>query len=74
MAIIHPQIALMIGDAVGDARAAEKNGIAFYPILVNWEEESWQMLRQTYLKAFRTGEYQRIQEEKKQVFLENLGG
>ena len=35
---------LMIGDAVGDARAAEKNGVWFYPVLVNWEEESWEDL------------------------------
>lgn len=65
---------LMIGDAVGDARAAEKNGVWFYPVLVNWEEESWDMLRQTYLEAFYRGEYGAYQEEKKQVFLENLGG
>ena len=65
---------LMIGDAVGDARAAEKNGVWFYPVLVNWEEECWEMLRQTYLEAFYRGEYGLYQEEKKQVFLENLGG
>jgi len=65
---------MMIGDAVGDARAAEKNGIYFYPILVNWEEESWQMLSQTCLEAFRNGTYLDMQDEKMQVFLENLGG
>lgn len=65
---------LMIGDAVGDERAAEKCGVWFYPILVNWEEESWDMLRDTYLEIFRQGEYGRCQEEKRQVFIENLGG
>ena len=65
---------LMIGDAMGDAKAAEKTGVSFYPILVNWEEESWQMLQSTYLELFRSGEYPHHQSEKKQVFIENLGG
>ncbi len=65
---------LMIGDAIGDARAAEKNGVWFYPVLVNWEEESWEMLHTTYLEIFRRGEFNNCQEEKTQVFIENLGG
>lgn len=69
-----PDHVLMIGDAVGDARAAEKCGVWFYPVLVNWEEESWEMLQLTYLDVFRRGEYGSCQEEKQQVFLENLGG
>ena len=31
----------MVGDAPGDMDAAESNGVQFYPILVNHEEESW---------------------------------
>lgn len=31
----------MVGDAPGDMDAAESNGVQFYPILVNREEESW---------------------------------
>ena len=65
---------LMIGDAVGDARAAEKCGVYFYPILVNWEEESCDMLRQDFLDRFRLGTFGECQKEKYQVFLENLGG
>lgn len=65
---------LMIGDAPGDRDAAEENGIWFYPILVNWEEESWYGLRKNALELFRKGEYASIQAEKTQVFVENLGG
>ena len=64
----------MVGDAPGDCDAAEKNGVWFYPILVNWEEESWTGLREQVLAIFRAGEYGSLQKEKKQVFIENLGG
>lgn len=36
-----PQNVVMVGDAPGDMDAAESNGVQFYPILVNHEEESW---------------------------------
>lgn len=65
---------LMVGDAPGDCDAAEKNGVWFYPILVNWEEESWTGFREQILDIFRSGEYGSWQKEKKQVFIENLGG
>ena len=65
---------LMIGDAPGDCDAAERNGVWFYPILVNWEEESWTELREKYLDLFHAGSYDQYQPEKKQVFIENLGG
>ena len=65
---------LMVGDAPGDCDAAEKNGVWYYPILVNWEEESWTEFAETALSLFREGKYGTIQAEKKQVFQENLGG
>ena len=65
---------LMVGDAPGDCAAAEKNGVWFYPILVNWEEESWEGFVETALPAFLEGNYGKLQKEKKQVFVENLGG
>lgn len=65
---------LMVGDAPGDCDAAEKNGVWFYPILVNWEEESWTALREKWLAVFQAGSYGDHQQEKKQVFVENLGG
>lgn len=33
---------MMAGDAVGDRKAAEKNGVFYYPILVKHEKESWE--------------------------------
>lgn len=65
---------LMVGDAPGDCAAAEKNGVWYYPILVNWEEESWKEFTEKALPLFLEGKYGTIQEEKKQVFRENLGG
>ena len=47
--------ALMVGDAVGDHRAAEENGIFFYPILVKQEAESWRKLNSEGLALFREG-------------------
>lgn len=65
---------LMVGDAPGDCDAAEKNGIWFYPILVNWEEESWTEFVEKALPVFISGGYDACQADKKQVFVENLGG
>ena len=65
---------LMIGDAPGDCDAAETNGVWFYPILVNWEEESWKELKNSALALLRDGKYGTCQQEKKQTFVENLGG
>lgn len=45
----------MMGDAEGDLKAAESNGIAFYPVLVNHETRSWGQLPQ-YLSKFIFGE------------------
>jgi hypothetical protein len=64
----------MVGDAPGDCDAAEKNGVWFYPILVNWEEESWTEFVDRALPLLLSGEYAACQAEKKQVFVENLGG
>ena len=65
---------LMVGDAPGDCDAAEKNGVWFYPILVTWEEESWNALVDEALPVFKNGQYGNCQLEKKKVFVENLGG
>ena len=69
-----PQNVLMIGDASDDRDAAEQAGIWFYPILVNWEEESWEELTEGALDLFKAGSYGSIQADKTQVFIENLGG
>ena len=58
---------LMIGDAPGDQRAAEKNGVLYYPILAGKEKESWQQLRcegyELYLSERYSGEYQKMLSE-----------
>ena len=69
-----PEKVMMVGDAPGDCDAAESNGIWFFPILVNWEEESWEELHYGALDLFVSGSYGSVQDEKKQVFVENLGG
>ena len=59
---------LMLGDAPGDAAAAGKNGILFYPIRPLEETDSWQEFYQEYLDAFLEeryeGELQRKAEER----------
>lgn len=46
---------LMVGDAVGDCKAAEANGVFFYPILVKHEVESWKRLNSEVLSVFSGG-------------------
>lgn len=48
---------LMCGDAPGDRKAAESNGVFFYPILVNKEAESWQNFMAEALPRFLNGTY-----------------
>jgi phosphoglycolate phosphatase-like HAD superfamily hydrolase len=49
--------ALMIGDAPGDRKAAEANGIAFYPINPGAEEASWERFCAEVALNFRAGDY-----------------
>jgi phosphoglycolate phosphatase-like HAD superfamily hydrolase len=65
---------LMVGDAPGDCDAAEKNKVHYYPILVNHEKESWEEAVAVAFPKLRNGEYAPYGAEKKQEFLENLGG
>lgn len=65
---------LMIGDAPGDCAAAEKNGVFYYPILVNHEKESWDEAVTYGFDCFRTGQYASYGAQKKLEFLRNLGG
>ena len=69
-----PDHVLMIGDAPGDCDAAEKNGVLYYPILVNREKASWDEATQTAFAILRSGEYAPYGAQKKQEFLQNLGG
>ena len=65
---------LMVGDAPGDCDAAEKNGVHYYPILVNHEKESWDEAIRVAFGKLQSGEYAPYGAEKKQQFLHNLGG
>ncbi len=65
---------VMIGDAPGDCDAAEKNGVHYYPILVNHEKESWDEAIAVAFAKLQSGTYESYGAEKKQEFLRNLGG
>ncbi len=69
-----PQKVLMIGDAPGDSDAARKNGVHYYPILVNHEQESWEEAIAMAYRKLQDGDYGPYGEEKQRAFLENLGG
>jgi phosphoglycolate phosphatase-like HAD superfamily hydrolase len=69
-----PAKVLMVGDAPGDCDAAEKNGVHYYPILVNHEKESWDEIIATAFAKLRAGDYATYGAEKQQQFLRNLGG
>ena len=69
-----PDKVLMVGDAPGDCDAAEKNGVRYYPILVNHEKESWDEAVAVAFGKLQEGAYAAYGAEKKQAFLHNLGG
>ena len=69
-----PNKVVMIGDAPGDCEAAEKNGVHYFPILVNHEQASWEEAVSTAFAKLRSGEYALYGAEKKKAFLQNLGG
>jgi hypothetical protein len=47
----------MVGDALGDRKAAEANGALFYPIDPGREDESWQRFHDEALPRFFAGTY-----------------
>ena len=65
---------VMVGDAPGDCDAAEKNGVHYYPILVNHEKDSWDEAIDVAFSKLQSGEYEAYGAQKKQEFLHNLGG
>ena len=65
---------IMIGDAPGDCDAAQKNGVYYYPILVNHEKDSWDEAIAVAFPKLQSGEYATYGAEMKQKFLHNLGG
>ncbi len=67
-----PACVVMVGDAPGDCDAAEKNGVWFFPILVNQEKESWAEFQEIALPRLQNGTYAEYQEQKKKEFIKNL--
>lgn len=64
---------LMVGDAPGDRKAAEENGVMFYPILADQEAHSWCSLRETVISRFLEGRYEGVMEQElKKTFHQNL--
>ncbi len=65
---------LMVGDALGDSDAAKKNGVYYYPILVNHEKQSWEELISQGFERLKNGDFTEYAEKKQKEFLANLGG
>ncbi|MDO5785848.1 MAG: HAD hydrolase-like protein, partial [Eubacteriales bacterium] len=66
---------LMCGDAPDDLDAARENGVLFYPILVNHENESWAEFISEGFERLLNGNYAgEYQQDKIDKFLKNLGG
>ncbi|NCC79392.1 MAG: HAD family hydrolase [Clostridia bacterium] len=64
---------IMVGDAIGDYKAAEKNNIRFYPIMAAKETSSWQAFRDRYFQMFLNGDFDEyIQDELLRAMGENL--
>ena len=52
-----PEKILMLGDAPGDMKAAEANGVLFYPVNPGHEEDSWQRFHDEAAERFFAGTY-----------------
>ncbi|SEA94965.1 Haloacid dehalogenase-like hydrolase [Pseudobutyrivibrio sp. ACV-2] len=64
---------LMCGDAVGDMKAAASNGVLYYPICVNFENESWAKLVENAFPRFINSNYKGDYQNKViDKFLDNL--
>lgn len=55
---------LMVGDALGDLKAAEENEALYYPIMVRKEKESWARFSKEALERFTSNSYYGEYQEK----------
>ena len=55
---------LMVGDALGDLKAAEENEALYYPIMVRKEKESWIRFSKEALERFTSNSYYGEYQEK----------
>ena len=69
-----PSHALMIGDALGDLEAAVHNSINFFPIKPKKENESWDLLVNTYERKFDQNIYLLVQNDINNDFRNYLKG
>jgi len=60
---------IMIGDALGDYKAAKHNDVWFYPILVTKEKESWKNFVDEYLDVFMK---EKLDEQKQLDWIGNM--
>ncbi len=66
---------LMVGDAVGDYKAAKANGAHFFPILVKREKESWLKLKNEGFPLFVKGGFSKVYEDNLiETFFDNFNG
>lgn len=64
---------MMTGDAPGDYKAAETNGVFYYPILVRHEADSWREFQEEAVSRLVGGSYGgAYQQAKIEAFLKNL--
>lgn len=68
-----PKFVVMIGDAMGDLKAADDNKVWYYPIVAKYEIESWKNLSSTYIDKFINAEFSESDQVLlKSRFMENL--
>jgi len=48
---------LMVGDALGDLKAARAAGALFYPVVPGREDESWRVFYEVIIEQFLSGQY-----------------
>lgn len=60
---------IMIGDALGDYKAAMENDVWFYPILVTKESDSWKNFIEIYFEKFRQGQ---LNKENQTYWINNM--
>ncbi len=54
---------LVIGDAVGDLKGAENNGVHFYPVLAGAEQSKWDDFANVALNIFHFEAYSAYESE-----------
>lgn len=64
---------LLLGNTPSDLKVVDHTGIAFFPIQVGKEEESWALFTETILPAFLNGKYAEMEADYIASFKSDLG-